>query len=179
MSEQLSSSLEDYLETILLILQETQSVRAKEIATRMGVRNSSVTGALRMLADKGLIVHEPYGGITLTPQGYQVALGVLQRHRILSDFFVHVLQIDPILAEETACQMEHALTQPILERLTEYLTFMESCPNTRVVWNAELGFLCSHDCGLAEETNCSHVLQTPGIMGPVDTGTPASLVPEA
>ena len=55
MSEELTSSLEDYLETIYLIISEKEAVRPKDIAKRLNVSNASVTGALKTLADKGMI----------------------------------------------------------------------------------------------------------------------------
>jgi DtxR family Mn-dependent transcriptional regulator len=65
----LSENLEDYLETILE-LEKTQKVaRVKDIAEMRGVLRGSVTGALKSLAEKGLINYEPYSFITLTRKG--------------------------------------------------------------------------------------------------------------
>jgi len=177
--------MEDYLETILQILQEKHAVRAKEIATRMGVRSSSVTGALRMLADKGMIVHAPYDVITLTAEGDRLARDIQLRHRSLRNFFTRVLQIEPALADGAACQMEHGIPKVIhgipkviLDRLIAYLTFVESCPNTRAAWDAELGFLCQKDCGAMGALSCLRVVQNPQVgqavqASPEDKPAPA------
>ena len=55
MSAVLSASLEDYLKAIFRIVAVKQAARAKDISARLNVSNSSVTGALRTLADRGLI----------------------------------------------------------------------------------------------------------------------------
>ena len=64
----LSSSLEDYLEVIFHLVAAKQVARVKDIAKKIQVKNSSVTGALRPLADKGLINYTPYDVVTLTPR---------------------------------------------------------------------------------------------------------------
>ena len=69
MSAVLSASLEDYLKAIFRIVAVKQAARAKDISARLSVSNSSVTGALRTLADRGLINYAPYDLITLTPLG--------------------------------------------------------------------------------------------------------------
>lgn len=154
MSEDLSSSLEDYLETIYLLSQASGAARAKDIAERMSVRRSSVTGALRMLSEKALIHYTPYGLVTLTEAGSARAREVQLRHETLREFFVRVLQVDGALAEEAACEMEHGVPRPLLDRLIAYLTVVDSCPNARMAWDARLGFLCRRECSGEEAARC-------------------------
>ena len=127
--EVLSSSLEDYLEAIFHIVAQKQAARGKDIAQRLGVNNSSVTGALRVLAEKGLINYAPYDIITLTAEGKRVAKNIIQRHKALHDFFVKVLCVNGEIADRAACNMEHALPQEILSRLIQFLKFIERCPH--------------------------------------------------
>lgn len=154
MRDILSASLEDYLETILLILREKQAVRAKEIARRMEVSGPSVTGALHALADRGLIRYAPYDVITLTEEGERIARDVRMRHEALRDFFVHALQVDPEEAERAACAMEHSLPSPILGRLVAYLEFMEACPRARFTWDERRGFVCRRECADTPSPDC-------------------------
>ena len=65
----LSSSLEDYLEAIFNLLKESNIARSKDIAESLGVSRASVTGALRVLKEKGLANYKPYDYITLTETG--------------------------------------------------------------------------------------------------------------
>jgi len=127
-TKQLSASLEDYLETIFHIIAEKQVARAKEIASALKVSRSSVTEAFRSLAQKGLINYAPYEVITLTAAGQEMAKDVILRHRALKDFFVKVLAIEDKMAEEGACRIEHAAPREIIDRLTQFVSFIEQCP---------------------------------------------------
>ncbi len=131
---ELTSSQEDYLETIYHIIAEKQAARAKDIVREMGVKASSVTGALRLLSEKGLVRYEPYDVITLTPEGKHMAEEVVRRHEVLQDFFSRILSIDPKEAETAACQMEHALPTPVLERLIQFVHFLDLCPRAGIDW---------------------------------------------
>ncbi|WP_455383030.1 metal-dependent transcriptional regulator [Salinispira pacifica] len=124
----LSASQEDYLEAIYHIIASKQAARAKDISERLGVNNSSVTGALHALAGKGLINYEPYDIVTLTSQGRGVAREVVRRHEVLRDFLIGVLEVAPEEAEESACKLEHAVSDVVLERLVH---FMENVPQFR------------------------------------------------
>ena len=132
--EPLSASQEDYLEVIFHIVAEKQAARAKDIARRMAVNNSSVTGALRILAEKGYINYAPYDLVTLTPEGLTHARDIARRHEVLCDFFVKVLGIEETEADDTACKMEHALSANILNRLISFVEFIETCPRGADAW---------------------------------------------
>ena len=122
---QLSASLEDYLEVIYNLASKTGQVRCKDIADRLGVARASVTGALRMLKDKGLANYEPYGTVTLTDAGADRAAEVAGKHDVLSTFFVHVLGVNPEAAGRAACRAEHALGADIIDRLLDWVEFVE------------------------------------------------------
>lgn len=130
----LSENLEDYLETILE-LEKTQKVaRVKDIAEMRGVLRGSVTGALKSLAEKGLINYEPYSFITLTRKGTAVAGEINRRHRVIKNFLTHVLQLDPQTAEDNACRMEHAMDRAAVDRMVAFIDYMDSCPRTDASW---------------------------------------------
>ncbi len=124
----LSSSLEDYLEAIFHIVGQKGAARPKDIATRLGVGNSSVTGALKALAAKNLVNYAPYDIVTLTHEGQNLAEDVVYRHESLREFFIRVLAADDKLADEAACRMEHAVPAEMLERFIKFLEFIEICP---------------------------------------------------
>ena len=132
--EKLSASLEDYLEAIYWATSEHGAARAKEIAQRLDVRAASVTGALRILAERQLINYAPYELITMTEAGREQARLVIRKHEILKGFFVDVLGLDGELAEDGACRMEHELQAPIMERLLSFTEFVQSCPRCSGDW---------------------------------------------
>lgn len=127
MAEELSSTLEDYLETIYCLEEEKRVARPRDIAEAQGVARSTVTAALQSLSEKGLINYEPYELITLTEEGRNRAEKLDSRHRIIRDFLENILNLDPERADETACGMEHAVERDVLERFTCFLAFMRRC----------------------------------------------------
>ena len=130
----LSSSMEDYLEAIFHISSEKQAARAKDIADRVQVNKSSVTGALRSLSEKGLVNYAPYDLITLTAKGKKLAAEVVRRHEALKAFFIKILLIDKDEAEEASCRVEHAVSKNIIDRLIRFVEFMEVCPRGGKEW---------------------------------------------
>lgn len=121
---ELSASLEDYIEAIFNLVHESKVARSKEIAQRLNVSRSSVTGALRLLKDKGLANYEPYGYVTLTDTGRLAAAEIVKKHNILKSFFEKVLGVESGLAQDAACRAEHALGQEIIARLLAYIEFV-------------------------------------------------------
>jgi len=134
LTDQLTASLEDYLETIFLIIEEKQAVMPRDIARRLKVSNASVTGALRALADKGLINYAPYDVISLTPNGKTTAMDISRRHEVLRDFFVNILAVDEPDADKAACDMEHAISRPVLDRFVLFAEFTDTCPRGGSGW---------------------------------------------
>ncbi len=122
--EQLSASLEDYLEAIYRLSEAENQARSKDIAERLGVSRASVTGALRLLKKKGLANYEPYDVVTLTPSGRDAAAEVDRKHRILKSFFGEVLGVDSDLAQKAACRVEHTLGPTIIGRLLCFIDFV-------------------------------------------------------
>jgi len=120
----LSASLEDYLEAIFNLAGESDSARSKDIAKLLGVSRPSVTGALRTLKKKGLANYKPYDFVTLTKAGRAAAAEVVRRHSILKSFFVNVLGIDAEVAQRTACEAEHVLGPKVIARLLCFIEFV-------------------------------------------------------
>lgn len=154
----LSESLEDYLETILELESDQKVARAKDIADRMGVQRGSVTGALRALSEKKLINYEPYSFITLTSTGKKIAREIKRRHGILEDFLVRVLGVDQNQAEETACRMEHAIDKESIDKLVQFIEFIDQCPRTGGDWVAAFEQFCSTD--KRNEQDCLACIET-------------------
>ena len=138
----LSASLEDYLEAIFHVVAEKKVARSRDIAKRLGVNRSSVTGALHSLAQKGLVDYEPYEAITLTRSGNAAARDVVRRHEVLRDFLVRILSVEAVEADQAACQMEHAISRPVLERLIQFVEFVEVCPRGGAKWIEGFGRYC-------------------------------------
>lgn len=128
MTQQLSASLEDYIEAIYHIIEEKQVARAKNIADELGVTRASVTEALRALSSKGMINYAPYEVITLTNKGKKTAEDVIFRHNTLKNFFMDILAIDEKIAEDGACKVEHSAPQEVIEQMINFTKFIDSHP---------------------------------------------------
>jgi DtxR family Mn-dependent transcriptional regulator len=130
MSEQinLSESMENYLETILNLEKTNKVARAKDIADELNLQRGTVSGALKVLKEKGLINYSPYSFITLTSEGKKIAELVHRRHLVLNDFLRNVLQIEAEKADKAACRMEHAVDEDTLARFVAFLEYVNACP---------------------------------------------------
>ena len=123
-NEDLSASLEDYLEAIFNLADEANVVRSKDIAETLSVAKSSVTGALRLLGEKGLIDYKPYGYVRLTEPGRLTATAVAKKHNIIMSFFINILGVEKEIAQKAACKAEHALGPRIISRLLSFIEFV-------------------------------------------------------
>jgi DtxR family Mn-dependent transcriptional regulator len=123
-----TASMEDYLKAIVLLSREEERATVTSISKLLGVKKPSVTSALVKLSGKGLVVHKRYGSIELTPEGLKAAQDVYHRHRMLRYLLAEILKVDPKIAEDDACRMEHTLSPSSLERLDQFINFTQNCP---------------------------------------------------
>ena len=117
-----SESLEDYLETILLLQKRTGQVRSIDIATEMNFSKPSVSVAMKNLREKGYITMADNGYITLTESGLQRAESVLERHTLLSDWLISI-GVSRETALEDACKIEHDLSEDSFEAIKKKIRF--------------------------------------------------------
>lgn len=103
-------SLEDYLETILLLNKKNGQVRSIDIANELNFTKPSVSVAMKNLREKNYITMEPSGYIILTETGRMRAESVLERHTILSNWLIS-LGVSNEIALEDACRIEHDLSE--------------------------------------------------------------------
>jgi DtxR family Mn-dependent transcriptional regulator len=106
----LSATLENYLETIAMLKKEKKHARVGDIAKCLNVKSSSVNVAINFLAKNGLVIHERYGYVDLTYQGGKIAYEVQKKHDILNKFLNKLLFIDSEIAAKEACEMEHTVS---------------------------------------------------------------------
>ncbi len=118
--EELTSNMEDYLEVILNLQEERKVARVKDVAQRLKVKMPSVTGAMKGLAEKGLVNYERYSYLTLTEAGEKIAREIGERHKTFYSFLNNVLELDPQTAELDACRLEHATSRKTFERLKAF-----------------------------------------------------------
>ena len=97
--DDISASLEDYLEMIFILHRKGGEVRVTDIASSLKVSKPSVNRAVGALKEAGLLEHEFYGTIALTPEGETRAAQVLRRHRMIRHFLHHTLGVPEEIAD--------------------------------------------------------------------------------
>ncbi len=119
-----TASAEDYLESILIIQEKKPVVRSVDIANELGYKKSSVSVAMRNLREKDHSTVTDEGYIYLTDSGRRIAEMIYERHKFLTSLLT-ALGVDPEVAQEDACRVEHDLSEQSFEALkkvgTEYL----------------------------------------------------------
>lgn len=129
MIARVSASQEDYLEVIYDLSHGSESIRSIDIANRLGVSRASVNKQLSLLKDSGFVEHEPYGLVHLTERGCAIAKNVRERHNALYKFLTDVLGVSEDIADQEACEMEHAISQETSDKLYAYLSVLNKAPS--------------------------------------------------
>ena len=123
--------MENYLKAILQLAGTSNSewVSTGQLAASLGVSPGTVTSMLKTLSEGGLASYKPYEGVCLTKAGRTIALRVLRRHRLLELFLVKTLSLtwDQVHAE--AENMEHSVSDMLIERIDEFLGRPETDPH--------------------------------------------------
>ena len=125
----MTKSLEDYIETIYVLIKEKGAARVRDVAADLKVKMPSVVKAMAELKKLELVTQEPYGDIELTAKGRKVATGVLTRHTILKAFLVK-LGVTEKTADNDACLMEHILSAQTMDRIRDFLGKTPAQPAT-------------------------------------------------
>lgn len=116
-----NESMEMYLETVYILEIEHGHAHSVEIAKKLGVSKPSVTKAMKLLKEKGLIHKESYGSITLTPKGLELSMKVYRRHKMITLYLEHSLGISSYEATTNACKMEHIISSEMMNSIEQYL----------------------------------------------------------
>src|SRR5215216_8000559 len=125
-----TSTVENYLKHVLLLSQDGDDlVSMGALAAAMEVVPGTATTMVKGMADERLVEHQPRYGVKLTAEGRRVALNVLRKHRLVETFLVNVLKMDWSKVHEEAEQLEHAISDEVLDRLDALLGHPETDPH--------------------------------------------------
>lgn len=113
-------SVEDYLETILILGRQLANVRSIDIANSLNYSKPSVSVAMKNLRQKNYITVSEDGFIRLTDNGRSLAEAVYERHSLLSEWLIR-LGVNPDTAVADACRMEHDMSPESFEAIKKYL----------------------------------------------------------
>lgn len=139
-----SSTVENYLKQILLLSEgSTDLVSMGVLAGALSVVPGTATTMVKALATEGLVEHQPRQGVRLTESGRRLAVGVIRRHRLVETFLVNVLKMDWAAVHAEAEQLEHAISEDVLDRLDALLGHPATDPHGDPIPSAE-GKLRAH-----------------------------------
>jgi len=134
----LSEAIQDYLREIYKLGTSGDRVTTTALARGMGVSPASASAMVKKLAALSLVVHAPYRGVTLTPEGEQVALEVTRHHRLLELYLAQTLGIDVEEVHAEADRLEHVISEELEARIDEALGFPTHDPHGDPIPDANL-----------------------------------------
>jgi DtxR family Mn-dependent transcriptional regulator len=117
----LTAPAEDYLKVIYEIERSGAAAGTNDIAGQLEIAPASVSGMIRRLANQGLVKHERYHGVRLTPAGRSAALRTLRRHRILECYLTQILGYQWDRVHDEAERLEHTASDELIDRMAKAL----------------------------------------------------------
>ncbi len=116
----ITESMENYLETILILSEKLPVVRSVDIAEKLDFKKSSVSVAVKKLKQQGSITVTKEGYIYLTQSGLDIATTIYERHRLISQWLMG-LGVDHDIAVRDACKMEHIISTESFEAIKAHV----------------------------------------------------------
>ncbi len=135
--KEVSNKAEEYLEAIYRLQERIGVARTTELASALSIVPGSVTNTVQHLKKQGFVEHRPYKGISLTPKGEQIALGVIGRHRLAERMLTDVLDAHWASVHESACRLEPALDGDLTNLFEKRLGYPRYCPHGNPVPSEE------------------------------------------
>jgi DtxR family Mn-dependent transcriptional regulator len=136
-----SSTVENYLKAIFVgethLVGDQKLVPMGQLAAALGIAPGTATTMVKALAESGLVVYEPYNGVRLTNAGEKLAARVIRRHRLIELFLVQVMGMNWDEVHDDAEQMEHVVSDRLIERIDEMLGRPEFDPHGDPIPSAE------------------------------------------
>ena len=118
----IQESGENYLETILILRNRNGYVRSIDVANELGFSKASVSRAMSILKEAGLLVMEQNGNLVLTDAGMRKADAVYERHTLIARFLEQTLGVDHETAVGDSCRIEHIISEESFQRIKKYVS---------------------------------------------------------
>lgn len=117
----IQESGENYLETILILKNRNGMVRSIDVANELGFSKASVSRAMSILKEAGLLVMEQNGNLVLTDSGMRKASAIYERHTLIARFLEQTLGVDHETAVQDSCRMEHVISEKSFQLMKKYV----------------------------------------------------------
>lgn len=129
-ANEVGKSAEDYLESMLILKEKNGYIRSVDISELLGVTKPSVSNAMKRLREEGYIEMNRSGFITVTDKGMEIAGKIYTRHKKLTSLFIS-LGVDPDIAEEDACKVEHDISDQTFDALCSCIENCKKCKTAK------------------------------------------------
>lgn len=139
-----SRAVEDYLKAIFKLQVEASQVSTTALAAELARSAASVTNMVKGLAEQGLLVHEPYRGVRLTPLGESAALRIIRRHRVIETYLIERLGYTWDGVHVEAERLEHAASDELIDRMARALGDPDEDPHGAPIPSPD-GVIASRD----------------------------------
>ena len=137
MNGELSKSEREALKAIYRHTKNDTEAHTGDLAETLGVTPGTVTATVKRLADRGLVDHRPYHGVSFTDDGRRQAVAAIRRHRIVERFLADILAYSWSEADRLAPTFEHDLPAEVEVRMFETLGRPTTCPHGFPIPDAE------------------------------------------
>ena len=147
-------TIENYVKTIyqLVLDNDGQPAATGQVADALDVSPGTVTSMLKTLSASGLAAYRPYEGVVLSESGEALALRVLRRHRLIELFLQNTLELTWDEVHDEAENMEHAVSDLLIDRIDDYLGHPETDPHGDPIPKSDGTIVMGSNTSLAELT---------------------------
>ncbi len=141
MSSELSSKMRAYMAEIYRLVDrqpnQSENVSSSQLADWLFVSPPAVNRMVNRLSDLGLVVHQPYHGMTITDEGRREALKHIRRQRIAETFLVKVMDMNWLAVHEEALRLSDGLSEAVIQRMFEMTDEPSTCPHGEPIPDAQ------------------------------------------
>lgn len=124
-----SKSEHELLKALYRLTKDGREAQTGDLAEALSVTPGTITGAVKRLAERDIVVHRPYRGVELTAAGRRMAVAAIRRHRIVERFLADMLGYAWNEADQLATAFEHHLPGEVEERMYQALHRPATCPH--------------------------------------------------
>jgi DtxR family transcriptional regulator, Mn-dependent transcriptional regulator len=143
--------VEEYIEAIFDIAGKDGIAKTTEVAKKLQNSPASVTEVFQSIAQRGLVQYEPYKGVYLTEKGYEAAMKIKRKHRLLEVFLSDILHIDQDKVHDEACKMEHCISDQVGDAICKLLEAPARCPDGKLIYPCQKGIETCNECEISEK----------------------------
>ena len=115
----ITEATENYMEAILVLGEKQGAVRSVDVANYLGFSKPTISQYMKQFVQQELVTIDSDGHISLTDAGRQVAESTLEKHRIISKFFI-AMGVSENTALEDACKVEHDISEETFDCIKKY-----------------------------------------------------------